>query len=170
MRRAAAILGALALVLPGASGCVKKETTMMDAALRALDRHPELAVTVRLGTEYFRDGRIAVTVHGDGATTVEQLRSGTLTEYRAQLAAARVAEVGVALAERRFTEPRTSKLPRDPGDTPLRLALARGGTLLFQVDLWYGDRYTDANLNAIVELAENLVFEASGGKLGQQAR
>jgi hypothetical protein len=165
------LLAGASLLAPSGPGAAmtregKMEATM-DAELAALDRHPELAVTVRAGTEHFRDGRIAVTVQGDGAAAVEQLRSGQLTTHHAQLAAARVKEVGATLARHRFTLPRTSKLPREPGDTPLYLSVARGGQLVFEAKLWFADRYDDRDLDAILKLYEALTYEVSDGKLGQ---
>jgi hypothetical protein len=143
---------------------------MMDPELRTLDLHPELTVSVRWGVEHFRGGQFTVRADGDGAATVEHRRAGTLTEYRAHLTAARVAQVGMALAKHRFSAPRRSKLPREPDDSQLILILARKGTPLFQADLWTGDCWNDADLNAILDLAIDLVFEISGGKLGHPKR
>lgn len=161
------LLAGIVLALPATNHCEKKEATTMEAELRALDRHPELTVTIRSGTEHFRGGQITVTLRGDGSTTVEQLQAGQRTEYQARLPPARVAQVGTTLADHHFTASRKSKLPREPGDTPLILSLSRGETPIFQANLWHGDRYTVADLDAILVLYGNLMFEASGGKLGE---
>lgn len=142
-----------------------KDTVMTDP-LRALDRHPALTITIRQGTEHFADGVVTLTVRGDGAVTVEQRRGGQAHRHGLQLDAARVAAIGGALADHRLTAPRTTSLPREPGDTRLILRVD-GGATPFEASLWYGDRYQDRDLDAIIRLADGLVHEATGGQLGQ---
>ena len=139
----------------------------MTDPLRALDQHPDVAITIQQGTEYFRDGQITLIIRGDGRVRVEQRRSGVVHPFEVQLPPARIAAIGRALAEHRFTAARTTKLPRNPGDTPLVLRLERGTAAAFAADLWYADRYQDADLDAIVRQADALIYEVTGGRLGQ---
>ena len=152
---------------PSRRGETQKETPTMDDLLRALDRHPDVTVVIRQGTEHFDDGLITLAIHGDGNATVEQRRSGREQQFTARLPAARIASLGGTLADHRFTAARTTKLPREPGDTPLLLRVDRGGAPAFQVEIWYADRYQDRDLDAIVRLADALIHEVTGGKLGQ---
>jgi hypothetical protein len=142
----------------------------MDDLLHALDRHADVAVTVRQGTEHFDNGLITLVVRGDGSAIVEQLASGAKQVYTAKLDATHLAALGSTLTAHRFTAVRTTTLPRKPGDTQLVLRLDRGGTQLFQAELWDADRYKDADLDAILRTADALIHEVSGGKLGQAAR
>lgn len=147
----------------------QKEASM-DDLLHALDRHADVAVVIRQGTEHFDDGLITLAVRGDGSATIEQLVNGATQRYAAKLDAARLATLGNTLAAHRFTAPRRTTLPREPGDTQLVLRVDRGGTPAFQAELWDADRYKDADLDAILRVADALIHEVSGGKLGQSSR
>jgi len=143
------------------------EHAAMDRLLRDFIHHPSASVSIQQGTEHFDDGVITLVVRGDGTATVEQLRAGTKQRFTKSLAADRIAAVGTALAEHHVTRARTSKLPRSPGDTPLVLRVDGDSGAAFRADLWYGDRYTDRDLDAILRLADVLVHEITGGALGQ---
>lgn len=130
----------------------------MDDSLRQLDQHPRLSISIRQGTEHFRDGQVTITVRGDGLIAADRLRAGTPSHVEQRLPPERIRELGRALADHRLTAARTSKLPREPGDSPLVLRV-EGGARPFQADLWYGDRYQDRDLDAIIRLADGLVKE-----------
>lgn len=134
----------------------------MDDSLRQLDQHPRLAISIRQGTEHFRDGQVTVTVHGDGKVVVDRLRAGQPSRQEKQLSPERVRELGKTLAEHRVAAPRKTTLPREPGDTPLVLRV-EGTARPFQADLWYGDRYQDKDLDALIRLADALVREVAEG-------
>jgi hypothetical protein len=178
-RARGARVGLIATLVAGsaAPGCsepaprhdTQKESSM-DDLLHALDRHADVAVTIRQGTEHFDDGQITLVVRGDGSATVEQLASGAAQHYAMKLDAARIATLGNLLAVHRFSAARTTTLPRKPGDTQLVLRVDRGGTQAFQAELWDADRYKDADLDAILHTADALIHEVSGGKLGQAAQ
>ena len=142
----------------------------MDDPLRAFDRHPTATVTIQFGTEHFGNGQITLALRGDGAVSVEQRAAGAVNHYSAKLDGPRIAELGRALAEHRFTQPRTSTLPRNPGDTPLVLRLSGDGVPAFEATIWYADRFADRDLDAILRVADDLLSTASGGKLGQSAQ
>jgi hypothetical protein len=144
-----------------------KETTAMDDPLRALDRHPAAAISIRYGTEHFGNGQITLTIRGDGAVSVEQRFAGNVATFAAQLEPGRVAELGRALADHHFTRPRTSTLPREPGDTQLVLRLSGPDVPAFEATIWFADRYKDRDLDAILVLVEDVLHTATGGKLGQ---
>jgi hypothetical protein len=143
--------------------------TAMDDPLRSLDQHPGAAITIQQGTEHFRYGLITLVIRGGGAVEVDQLRSGAATHYAKPVPAARIAELGRTLAEHRLSAPRTTSLPRQPGDSPLVLRVEGLGAAPFQADLWYGDRYKDRDLDAIIRLADALVDEVSAGAVRQPA-
>jgi hypothetical protein len=141
----------------------------MDDLLRALERHADVAVVVRQGTEHFDDGLITLAVRGDGRVIVDQLAAGAAQQHSAKLDAARVAAFGSSLAAHRFTAARTTTLPREPGDTPLVLRVDRADAPVFEVHLWNADRYKDADLDAILRTADAMIHEVSGGTLGHAA-
>jgi hypothetical protein len=148
----------------------RQEASAMDDPLRAFDRHPTATVTIRFGTEHFGNGEITLTVRGDGAVSVDQRAAGTVTHHSAQLDGARIVALGGALADHQFTAPRTSTLPRNPGDTRLVLRLSGSGVRRFETTIWYADRFADRDLDAILRAADDLLYTASGGKLGQPAQ
>jgi len=141
----------------------------MEDPLRAFDRHPTATVTIQFGTEHFGNGQITLALRGDGAVHVEQRVAGAVNHYSATLDGPRIAAIGRALAEHKFTEPRTSKLPRNPGDSPLVLRLSGSDVPAFEAKIWYGDRFTDADLDAILRATDDVLATASAGKLGQAA-
>ncbi len=148
----------------------RQEASAMDDPLRAFDRHPTATVTIRFGTEYFGKGEVTLAVRGDRAVSVEQRAAGAVTRYSAQLDGARIVALGRVLGDHRFTAPRTSTLPRNPGDTRLVLRLSGAGVPAFETTIWYGDRFADRDLDAILRAADDVLHTASGGKLGEPAR
>jgi len=141
----------------------------MEDPLRAFDHHPAAMVTIRFGTEHFGNGEVTLAIRGDGAVSVDQRTANGLTHYDAKLAATRVAALGRALADHRFTAPRTSTLPREPGDSPLVLRLSGDGAPTFEATIWYADRFKDPDLDAILRATDDILYSASAGKLGQPA-
>ena len=142
----------------------------MEQQLTSLDQDPDLTVVIRSGTEHFRVGQIELIVRGDGTARVEQQRNGQHRRFDKKVDTDRLERFGRALIEYGFTRKRQSVLPREPGDTPLTLALRRGEQTLFQANLWLADRYEDADLNAIFEVYEEMVFDVTAGELGHARR
>jgi hypothetical protein len=174
---AAAAIG-LGMGAGGGAGCADRSTgrthesqehVVMTEPVRTLSTQRKATVVIQQGTEHFDDGQLAITIRGDGAVSVEQRQSGQRHEFSAQLDAARFAAVVDALAANHFTKTRTSKLPRNPGDTPLVLRFDDAGPAPFHAELWYGDRYSDAEIDRIIRLADDLIHTASAGTLGQAA-
>ena len=156
----------------GASGTngngtnAKQETSDVSDELRQLSAHPDLEVVIRTGTQHWKAGEITLKVHGDGAATVLQRQASGDTSFEATLTKDEVDRVGRELGEHRFTAQRTSKLPREPGDTPVRLALQHGGKAGFEVQIWEADRHDDADLDAILVAGRRLVHRVTKGVLG----
>ena len=134
----------------------------MTAQLRALPDHPSLTVVVQTGTEHFGNGLFTLSVQGDGALHLLQRRAGTPHNFTDTLSDDALTAFGATLAEHGFTRPRTSEMPREPGDTPVLLKLRDGDQTLFEANLWEADRYDDPDLDALLKAAEALIIEQVG--------
>jgi hypothetical protein len=156
----------------GASGAnglgtnAKQETSDVSEELRQLSAHPDLEVVIRTGTQHWKAGEITLTVRGDGAAAVLQRQASGETPFDATLTKDEVDRFGRELGEHHFTASRTSKLPRKPGDTPVRLALQHGGKPGFEVQIWEADRHADAELDAILVAGRRLLHRVTKGALG----
>jgi hypothetical protein len=158
---------AIALVGACASSSARQEHSDVSDQLRQVSAHPDLEITIRTGTEHWRDGEITLVVRGNGAAAVTHRRAGAVASFDATLDKAEVDTFGRDLAAHRFTAARTSKLPREPGDTPVRLALHSGGKAVFEVEVWDADRDSDADLGAILTTVQRVVHRVSKGALGK---
>lgn len=134
----------------------------MDAILRALATHPEVQVRITVGTEYFGAGQFTLAVAGDGKVGVTQRTSGQVKTYDKTLAPDAVTAFGTLMADNRLAAARTSSLPRQPGDTPVKIEIARGDAPAFEVSIWDGDRFDDPQLMAILKETERLLQDVSG--------
>ena len=85
--------------------------------------HPTSALEVAVGREHFRNGQVALTVHGSGEVDVVQLRSGAERDWHARLADDRLRALAQELAELDVAALRPHAGGRDPDDDPVRLAL-----------------------------------------------
>ncbi|MEZ4401336.1 MAG: hypothetical protein R3B06_15020 [Kofleriaceae bacterium] len=141
----------------------------MHDAIEALMREPAATVTITQGIEHFDDGQVVLRIRGSGDVAVTQRRAGTTTAFNGQLTRDELGTLVTALAGHRFSRPRTSKLPRNPGDTPLVLSYEAPGAAAATAALWYGDRYQDQELDAIIRVADDLIYRITGGQLGAAA-
>lgn len=141
-------------------------TSDLSDELRSLSAHPDLEIVVRAGTQHWKAGEITVTVRGDGAAQVVQRLASGDTRFEAALTRDEVDALGRELGQRRFTERRASKLPREPGDTPVHLALRRDGKAALEVEVWEADRDGDADLDAILIASRRLIHRITKGALG----
>ena len=148
------------------AGPTPAESNTMEDSLAHLAEHASLTVSIRTGTEHWKLGQITLTLRGDGQAQVVNLRAGERLEFSSQLEPDEVARVGKLLARHKLTLPRTSKLPRKPGDTPVELTLRDGDDQLSHVQIWYADRFKDADLDAILRESDRLVHKVSAGELG----
>ncbi len=135
--------------------------------LLQLSAHPTLEILVRTGTQHWAAGEITLLVNGKGTVHVIQLRASSTTSFDGTLTQAELDAFGRALHAHRFTAPRTSSLPREPGDTPATLTLRRDAKVVFAAELWSAHRDDDPDLDAILRAADQLIHRVSAGKLGQ---
>lgn len=135
--------------------------------LEQLSAHPDLQILVQTGTQHWAAGEVSLTVRGDGSVEVLQRQASSTKTFHGKLTKAETDELGLLLHQHHFTAPRTSTLPRQPGDTPLLLALRQGGKSLFDADLWEADRDSDPDLEAILRATEQLLYRVSSGALGR---
>ena len=136
----------------------------MPAAPRPLQESSS-AVEVAVGREHFRNGEVALTVHGSGELDVVQLRSGAERDWHGRLEAERLQALADELAELDVAALRPSGRGRDPDDDPIRLALRSGGEQVHEARLWHADRYTDERLDRLLERWQALTEEVTGGAL-----
>jgi hypothetical protein len=145
----------------------RQEQSDVTDELRQVSAHPGLEIVIRTGTQHWRAGEITLTVRGNGSAEVAQHQAQASTSFKDTLDTGAVDGFGRELAQHRFTAQRASKLPREPGDTPVRLALHRAGTVAFEVQIWDGDRDGDADLDAILVASQRLVHRITKGALGR---
>ena len=127
-------------------------------------KDPSSALEVAVGREHFRNGEVALTVHGSGEIDVVQLRSGAERDWHARLEAERLQALADELAELDLAELRPRAGGRDPDDDPVRLALREGGEV-HEAHLWHADRFADDRLDRLLTRWQALTEEVTGGAL-----
>ena len=93
------------------------------ATAQPLLQDPGSELEVAVGREHFRNGQVALTVHGSGEVDVVQLRSGAERDWHATLADDRLRALAEELAELDVAALRPHAGGRDPDDDPVRVAL-----------------------------------------------
>jgi hypothetical protein len=136
-----------------------------EEALRNLADDPELAVEIRDGTEHWRGGEIALTVHGSGVVRVVHRRGGEVRTYAETIEPERVAELAGALADLGFTGFRATRTVLTPDELVTRLALRRADEILYEAEVPGGERHDDDDLDAVMRRYERLVAEVTKGAL-----
>jgi hypothetical protein len=126
---------------------------------------PASALEVAVGREQFRNGEVALTVHGSGEVDVVQLRSGAERDWHAQLADDRLRALADELAELDVAGLRSSGTDRDPDDDPVRLALRAAGEPVHEAQLWHADRFADDRLDRLLTRWQALTEEVTDGAL-----
>ena len=126
---------------------------------------PASALEVAVGREHFRNGEVALTVHGSGEVDVVQLRSGAERDWHARLADDRLRALADELAELDLAALRSSGTDRDPDDDPVRLALRAGGEPVHEAQLWHADRFADDRLDRLLTRWQALTEEVTDGAL-----
>ena len=126
---------------------------------------PGSALEVAVGREHFRNGEVALTVHGSGDVDVVQLRSGAERDWHGRIEAERVQALADELAELDLAALRPREGGRDPDDDPVRLALRAGGEPVHEAHLWHADRFADARLDRLLSHWQALTEEVTGGAL-----
>ena len=123
------------------------------------------ALEVAVGREHFRNGEVALTIHGSGEVDVVQLRSGAERDWHARLADDRLRALADELAELDLAALRPREGGRDPDDDPVRLALRADDESLHEVQLWHADRFADDRLDRLLTRWQTLTEEVTGGAL-----
>ena len=136
----------------------------MRSAPRLLE-DPSSALEVAVGQQHFRNGEVALTVHGSGDVDVVQLRSGTARDWHGRLAGDRLRALADELAELDLAALRSPAGGRDPDDDPIRLALRAGGEQVHEAHLWHADRFGDERLDRLLRRWQALTEEVTDGAL-----
>ena len=123
------------------------------------------ALEVAVGREHFRNGEVALTIHGSGEVDVVQLRSGAERDWHARLADDRLRALTDELGELDLAALRPREGGRDPDDDPVRLALRADDESLHEVQLWHADRFADDRLDRLLTRWQTLTEEVTGGAL-----
>ena len=126
---------------------------------------PSSALEVAVGREHFRNGEVALTVHGSGDVDVVQHRSGAERDWHARLADDRLRALAEELAELDVAGLRPSGRDRDPDDHPVRVALRAGDEPVHEAQLWHADRFADDRLDRLLTRWQALTEEVTGGAL-----
>ena len=134
-------------------------------AAQPLLQDPSSELQVAVGREHFRNGEVALTVHGSGEVDVVQLRSGAERDWHARLAGDRLQALAGELAELDVAALQARPGNRDPDDDPVRVALRAGGEPVHEAQLWHADRFADARLDRLLTHWQALTEEVTGGAL-----
>ena len=133
--------------------------------LARLADHPELAVLVTQGTEYWRSGQIRLAVNGVGVAEVDHRRSGEFRRYSERLSREEIEQLAADLTALGFTELESSRGEYQPDEQTVTLELRKGDDVLHHADLPAGDREIDARLDRLMTLWNALVERVTDGDL-----
>src|SRR5829696_3594219 len=139
------------------SGTVRRMPRPLEDAASTLE--------VAVGREHFRNGEVALIVHGSGEVDVVQLRSGAERDWHARLAEDRLRALADELAELDVGALRPHEGGRDPDDDPVRVALTAAGEPVHEARLWHADRFADDRLDRLLSRWQALTEEVTGGAL-----
>ncbi len=127
--------------------------------------HPELTVSVTLGTEHWSYGQTKLTVHGSGTVEVDNRRSGHHRQYRGRLGPAELAAFGDELAELGLTTLASDRTRYEMGEATVTIELRDGDTVLHHADLPADDRFSSDGLYRLVRAYDTLVSKFTDGAL-----
>src|SRR5919199_2666920 len=133
--------------------------------IRELADDPQLAVEIAIGIEGWREGRIALTVRGDGDVAVRQRRSGEERDYSGRLDRERLRRLADELADDDLTELAPAAGNVLPDDAPVTIRVIRDGTVLHEAHLRHSDRWKDKRVDRLVRRYDALVKEVTDGAL-----
>lgn len=122
---------------------------------------PDRTYLVTRGTEYWREGQIALEVHADGAAAVEHRRSGEHRRYEGRLAPGEFERFD-ALG---LPEMRPSRTEYRMDEATVSIEVREGDGIVHQADLPAGDRETDDRLDALLTLMSAVVERVTEGDL-----
>jgi hypothetical protein len=135
------------------------------AVLSAFDRFPDARVSISVGIEHWDNGRITLTLGGDGQVEVWQRRSGTDRRHQGNWDEARRRAYAASLLGDGVLEIGAGEGEREPDDVPVTIGVTRGPTSLFAVAAWYGDRHTVPALDKVLRAWEQAVSATTDGAL-----
>lgn len=124
---------------------------------------PDLELEVAKGTEYWRYGRVAVTVRGTGEVQVDHWRSGEHQRYTSTLDRAELERLDGELAALEVTRLEPSRNVYRPDEQTVTVELRRGDEVLHHADLPAGDRDSDARLDRLMNVYDDLAARVSEG-------
>jgi hypothetical protein len=124
---------------------------------------PDLTLVVAKGTEHWRHGRVAVAVHGTGDVEVDHWRSGEHRRYASTLDRAELQRLDDELAALEVTRLAPARDVYRPDEQTVTVELRRGDDVLHHADLPAGDRDSDAGLDRLMRIYDDLVERVSGG-------
>ena len=127
--------------------------------------HPELAVSVTLGTEHFSHGQTRLTVHGSGAVEVDNLRAGHHRRYRGELGHDDLAAFGDEMAEIGLTALSSPRTTYEMGETTVTIELRDRDAVVHHADIPADDRFSNASLDRLVRAYDELVSRFTDGAL-----
>ncbi len=137
----------------------------VDDLLRRLGDDPDLAIEVRDGIEDFRGGEITLKVAGTGVAEVVHRRSGREERYREPLGSERARALGTELADLGVGELQPNPRPLKRDESEVHIAVTRGGEVLHEVEVPYGDRWENPALQGLIERWEAIVEDVTDGAL-----
>jgi hypothetical protein len=130
-----------------------------------LAQQRDLSLVIATGTEYWRRGRIALTLHGDGAVDVEHWRSGEHATYSQTLDHEELQRVSRELAELEIEGLSSSRTHFARGEETITIELKRADEILHHAELPAGDRNENERLDALMGVYERLVERVTAGEL-----
>jgi hypothetical protein len=125
---------------------------------------PDLALMVAKGTEYWRHGRVAITVRGTGDVEVDHWRSGEHQRYTSTLDRDELQRLDGGLDALGVTRLAPARNVYRPDEQTVTVELRRGEEVLHHADLPAGDRESDPGLDRLMTLYDDLVTRVSDGK------
>ena len=135
------------------------------SALADFPEHPELAVSVTLGTEHFSYGQTKLSVHGSGTVEIDNRRSGRHQRYTGQLDPGDLAAFGDEMAELGLTTLSSGRKTYEMGETTVTIELRNGDTVLHHADIPGDDRFSNDRLDRLVRAYDKLVSRFTDGAL-----
>ena len=138
------------------------------SGLADFPEHPELAVSVSLGTEHFSYGQTRLTVHGSrysGAAEGDNRRAGRHERYTGELAPRDLQAFGDEVAKLDLAALAAQRTTYEMGETTVTIELRDGDTVVHHADIPGDDRFSDEGLDRLVRAYDKLVSRFTDGAL-----
>lgn len=135
------------------------------SGLADFPEHPELAISITLGTEHFSYGQTRLTVHGSGAVEVDNRRVGRQQRYTGELGPGDLAAFGDEVAKLELTTLSAPRTTYEMDETTVTIELRDGDTVLQHADIPGDDRFSNERLDRLVRVYDSLVSRVTDGAL-----